>query len=187
MQFKNIILAAALALSTSVSAAMSDADLAIGLQNNLASLDIGQKQTTLLLNHLSHLTSAVTADDVVASYNTTATNEADDLDMMNMMQADKPLLECVQLVLCQAFHGFAVSSIEANNAFVDHAIAFNKAQRKTLRAAISKNKDNVAAFLDRVASKSLPYCVSTIKIDNTAIYASLDKAAKALDPMGSLL
>ena len=42
-------------------------------------------------------------------------------------------------------------------------------------------------FLDRVASKALPCCVSTIKIDISAIYASLDKAAKALDPEEALL
>lgn len=42
-------------------------------------------------------------------------------------------------------------------------------------------------FLDRVASKALPYCLSTIKIDNAAIYDSLDKASKALDPKDSLL
>jgi hypothetical protein len=62
MQFKNIILAAVLALTTSVLAATSASDLAIGLQNNIAGLDIGQKQTTLLLNHLSHASAGVTAD-----------------------------------------------------------------------------------------------------------------------------
>lgn len=43
------------------------------------------------------------------------------------------------------------------------------------------------AFLERVASKALPYCLSTIKIDNSALYASLEKASKALDPEDSLL
>lgn len=62
MQFKNIILVAALTLTTSVFAATSDSELAIGLQNNIAGLDIGQKQTTLLLNHLSHSFASVTAD-----------------------------------------------------------------------------------------------------------------------------
>jgi hypothetical protein len=62
MQFKNIILAAALTLTTSVFAATSPSDLAIGLQNNIVGLDIGQKQTTLLLNHLSHHTGDVTPD-----------------------------------------------------------------------------------------------------------------------------
>jgi hypothetical protein len=37
-----------------------------------------------------------------------------------------------------------LSSIEANNAFVDYATLFNKAQRTTLQAAVAKNKDNVA-------------------------------------------
>jgi hypothetical protein len=62
MQFKNIILAAALTLGTSLFAVTSASSLAIGLQNNIAGLDIGQKQTTLLLNHLNHHTGAVTAD-----------------------------------------------------------------------------------------------------------------------------
>lgn len=62
MQFKNIILAVTLTLTTSVFAATSVSDLAIGLQNNIAGLDIGQKQTTLLLNHLSHHVASVTAD-----------------------------------------------------------------------------------------------------------------------------
>ncbi|KAJ5381772.1 uncharacterized protein N7496_004200 [Penicillium cataractarum] len=187
MQFKNIIMAAALTLATSVFAATSPSDLAIGLQNNIAGLDIGQKQTTLLLNHLSHHTGDVTPDAIVSSYNATATTEAEDLEMMNMMEIDEAPIESVQLVICQAFHGFALSSIEANNAFVDYAMSFNKAQRKTLREAIAKNKENVSGFLDRVASKALPYCLSTIKIDNAAIYDSLDKASKALDPKDSLL
>jgi hypothetical protein len=62
MQFKNVILTVALTLTTSVFAATSASDLAIGLQNNIAGLDIGQKQTTLLLNHLAHHTAGVTAD-----------------------------------------------------------------------------------------------------------------------------
>lgn len=62
MQFNNIILAVALTLTTSVFAATSASDLAIGLQNNIAGLDIGQKQTTLLLNHLTHHAAGITAD-----------------------------------------------------------------------------------------------------------------------------
>ena len=62
MQFKNIILAAALILGTAVFAATRASDLAIGLQNNIVGLDIGQKQTTLLLDHLNHHTVAVTAE-----------------------------------------------------------------------------------------------------------------------------
>ncbi|OKP09852.1 hypothetical protein PENSUB_4776 [Penicillium subrubescens] len=187
MQLKNVILTVALTLTTSVFAATSASDLAIGLQNNIAGLDIGQKQTTLLLNHLAHHTAGVTADNVVSSYNATATTEAEDLAMMNMMEIDEAPGDAIQMVLCQAFHGFALSSIEANNAFIDYAMSFNKTQRKTLRDAIARNKDNVSAFLDRVASKALPFCVSTIKIDNSAMYASLDKASKALDSKESLL
>jgi len=37
-----------------------------------------------------------------------------------------------------------LSSIEANNAFVDYATLFNKPQRTALQAAIAKDKDNVA-------------------------------------------
>jgi hypothetical protein len=62
MQFKNVTLAVALTLTTSVFGAASASDLAIGLQNNIAGLDIGQKQTTLLLNHLAHHVPGVTAD-----------------------------------------------------------------------------------------------------------------------------
>jgi hypothetical protein len=61
MQIKDVTLTLALALTTSVFAATSASDLAIGLQNNIAGLDIGQKQTTLLLNHLSHHVAGVTA------------------------------------------------------------------------------------------------------------------------------
>ncbi|GLI75091.1 hypothetical protein PoHVEF18_003342 [Penicillium ochrochloron] len=186
MQFKNVTLAVALTLTTSVFGAASASDLAIGLQNNIAGLDIGQKQTTLLLNHLAHHAPGVTANNVVSSYNATATTEAEDLEMMNMMEIDEAPVDAIQMVLCQAFHGFALSSIEANNAFIDYTMFFNKDQRKTLRDAIARNRDNVAAFLDRVASRALPFCVSTIKIDNSAIYASLDKASKALDPEQSL-
>lgn len=42
---------------------------------------------------------------VVSSYNATATSEAEDLEMMNMMEIDEAPIESVQLVLCQAFHG----------------------------------------------------------------------------------
>lgn len=43
--------------------------------------------------------------DVVSSYNATATTEAEDLEMMNMMQIDEAPSDSIQMVLCQAFHG----------------------------------------------------------------------------------
>lgn len=42
---------------------------------------------------------------VVSSYNATATTEAEDLEMMNMMEIDEAPSDAIQMVLCQAFHG----------------------------------------------------------------------------------
>jgi hypothetical protein len=42
---------------------------------------------------------------VISSYNATANTEAEDLEMMDMMQIDEAPVDCVQMVLCQAFHG----------------------------------------------------------------------------------
>ncbi|KAJ5653806.1 hypothetical protein N7490_000809 [Penicillium lividum] len=176
MQFKNVLIASCLALGAA--ATTNATDIAPAVQNRLAQIDLGYQQTYLLLNHLDDNT-GVSADDVVSAYNTTANAEAMDL---GKNQPTKPLSDSTQLVICQAFHSLALTGIQLNNAFVDSASHFNKAQRNDLQTALSKVNDETGSFFIHVAKPALPYCLTTLQTDESAIYKSLLAAAKALDP-----
>ncbi|KAJ5802750.1 uncharacterized protein N7503_005200 [Penicillium pulvis] len=197
MQFKNILVASCLALGASATATNAT-DIAPSVQNRFAQIDLGYQQTYLLLNHLDDGTNDTSADvsdqltqrqtfiacDVVSAYNATAYGEAKDL---SKNQPIKPLTESTQLVICQAFHSLALTGIQLNNAFVDSASHFDKAQRNDLQVALSKVNDETGSFFIHVAKPALPYCLATLQTDQSAIYKSLLTAAQALDPSEALV
>ncbi|KAJ5635961.1 uncharacterized protein N7484_009274 [Penicillium longicatenatum] len=183
MQFKNILVASCLALGASA-AATNATDIAPSVQNRFAQIDLGYQQTYLLLNHLDDGTNNTSADDVVSAYNTTANGEA---KALGKNQPIKPLTESTQLVICQAFHSLALTGIQLNNAFVDSASHFNKAQRNDLQVALTKVNDETGSFFINVAKPALPYCLTTLQTDQSAIYKSILAASTALDPSEALL
>ncbi|KAJ5898093.1 hypothetical protein N7504_008381 [Penicillium tannophilum] len=196
MQFKNILIASCLALGASATATNAT-DIA-PTASPRSTLVTSYQQTYLLLNHLDDGTNNTSADvsdqstqrqtfiacDVVSAYNTTAYGEAKDL---SRNQPIKPLTESTQLVICQSFHSLALTGIQLNNAFVDSASHFDKAQRNDLQVALTKVNDETGSFFIHVAKPALPYCLATLQTDQSAIYKSLLAAAQALDPSEALV
>ncbi|KAJ5775252.1 uncharacterized protein N7511_000263 [Penicillium nucicola] len=181
MQFKNIALATCMALSASVAASENATDIAPSIQTRLVQLDLGYQKTGLFLNALVNNAGNLTSSGVVNSYLSIVSEESNDL--ANKTQpAAATIPDTTQLILCQSYHSMALSGIDLNAGFVNHADLFNKTERAQVRHGLMVVNDETNKFFSDVGQKSLTYCEDSLSLDNQAIRVSIRDAAMALDP-----
>ncbi|KAJ5317934.1 hypothetical protein PENANT_c004G03252 [Penicillium antarcticum] len=184
MQFKNIALATCMALSASVAASgvsENATDIAPSVQKRLVQLDLGYKKTGLYLNALVDDAGNLTSSAVVQSYLSIVSDESDDVTNKTQPAAGT-IPDTTQLILCQSYHSMALSGIELNAGFVNHANYFNKTERAQVRRGLMAVNDETNKFFSDVGKKSLTYCEDALSLDNQAIHTSIRDAARALDP-----
>ncbi|KAJ5098701.1 hypothetical protein N7532_005702 [Penicillium argentinense] len=174
MQFKNLLIAFVLTIGA---AANNASDIAPTVQRRISQLDLGFKQTDVLLSQLTHNTGDATANDIVVAYKEVVAREATD---MMMPQPWKPLEDSQQMVICQSFHSLALTGIELNYNFVNSVNYFNQTQRHDLQHCLNKVTEETGDFVKGVAKTATPYCLDIIQDDNKAIYKSIHDARQAL-------
>ncbi|OQE31395.1 hypothetical protein PENSTE_c001G09630 [Penicillium steckii] len=175
MHFKNLLIASALAIGAT--AANNGSDIAPSVQSRISQLDLGFKQTDLLLSKLKNNVGGTKSSDIVVSYKEVVARESTD---MMMPQPWKPLEDAQQMVICQSFHSLALTGLELNADFTFSANYFNQTERHELQHNLNKVTDITGDFVKNVAKTAVPYCVDIIQEDNKAIYKSIHDARQAL-------
>ncbi|CAI7582365.1 unnamed protein product [Penicillium pancosmium] len=175
MQFKSLLVTSLMAIGAV--AANNGSDIAPSVQGRIAQLDLGFKQTDVMLNKLKHNIGGITADDIVVAYREVVAREATD---MMMPQPWKALEDSQQMVICQSFHSLALTGLDLNADFTFSANYFNQTQRHDLQHNLNKVTEETSDFVKNVAKTAVPYCLDIIQEDNKAIYKSIRDARQAL-------
>ncbi|KAJ5397378.1 hypothetical protein N7509_005491 [Penicillium cosmopolitanum] len=199
MQFKSLLVTSLMAISAV--AANNGSDIAPSVQGRIAQLDLGFKQTDVMLNKLKNNIGGITADDIVVAYREVVAREATD---MMMPQPWKALEDSQQMVICQSFHSvkstpklkesiqlqskipnnillqLALTGLDLNADFTFSANYFNQTQRHDLQHNLNKVTEETSDFVKNVAKTAVPYCLDIIQEDNKAIYKSIRDARQAL-------
>ncbi|KAL2819920.1 hypothetical protein BDW59DRAFT_164829 [Aspergillus cavernicola] len=145
----------------------------------LFQLDLGFKQTLILLDTLGDESSQVTAADIITLYNITTFQGPNN----PLQQFYVPCIESTQYVLCQAYHTVAMTSLSLYSELVDDAYDFNKDQRNVFQDGFTNIFNENLEFVAKVAPYGLPLCFEGIQLDDSAVEKAFLKAFEALDPL----
>ncbi|KAL4737361.1 hypothetical protein BDV11DRAFT_155325 [Aspergillus similis] len=169
----NLIFLFLLAFSATASAEIS---IEASILNRLLQLDLGLYGTLVLLDKFEDEAN-VTLSDIVVFYNTvTAPGQS------SIQPFSSPCDEAIQLSICQAYHAFALTSIQLYNDLADGAVDFDKGLRNNLRDGFNRIYTENSGFVDKIAPVGLPLCFESIQRDCWALNKAFLQAWNALDP-----
>ncbi|KAL4987524.1 hypothetical protein BDW68DRAFT_108603 [Aspergillus falconensis] len=170
----NLIFLFILAFSATASAEVS---IEASVLNRLLQLDLGLHGTSILLDRSDEAGANVTLAEVVIFYNTiTAPGQS------SIQPFPGSCDEAIQFSICQAYHTFALTSIELYNDLADGAGDFDKGLRSNLRDGFNRIYTENAGFVDKIAPVGLPLCLESIQWDCWALNRAFLRAWDALDP-----
>ncbi|KAL2824710.1 hypothetical protein BJY01DRAFT_256417 [Aspergillus pseudoustus] len=175
----SILLTLTISLLSSLAAASPRDDSAI--LSRLLQLDLGFRQTYILLDSLGDDAPNLTPADIVSTFNAATARNTTTVQL----PLSTPCVASTQFVICLAYHAFATTSIELYNDLVEDADEFDRATRNGLVDGFTAINNENADFVDKVAPLALPLCVQSIQCDDQVLDRAFMNAFNALHPAGA--
>ncbi|OJJ57838.1 hypothetical protein ASPSYDRAFT_203499 [Aspergillus sydowii CBS 593.65] len=146
--------------------------------NRLLDLDLGLKGAYVLLDRIDEESSNITASDVSVAYNAIVAPGTNSIQQ----PFSSPCDEAIQFTICEAYHMFAITSIQLYNDLTDDASEFNNDLRKGMQEGFGRIYNENAFFVDHVAPDGVPLCLESIQWDCWVMNKAYWMACKALSP-----
>ncbi|OJJ04552.1 hypothetical protein ASPVEDRAFT_30998 [Aspergillus versicolor CBS 583.65] len=146
--------------------------------NRLLELDLGLKGAYVLLDRIDEESANITASDVSVAYNAIIAPGTNSIQQ----PFSSPCDEAIQFTICEAYHMFAITSIELYSDLTDDASKFNNDLRKGMQEGFDRIHKENAFFVEHVAPSEVPLCLESIQWDCFAMNKAYWMACKALTP-----